>query len=102
MTDLISRDKAVAAVLGTSIEYQLIYGKKEPKEGFVRSLIKSIANIPQEETERKHGKWIFQRNYTWACSECGMNPTKGMGYVQSKDELFDFCPNCGARMDKDD
>ena len=51
MSDLISRDKAVAAVLATSIEYQLIYGKKEPKEGFVRSLIKSIANIPQEETE---------------------------------------------------
>lgn len=51
MSDLISRDKAVAAVLGTSIEYQLIYGKKEPKEGFVRSLIKTIANIPQEEPE---------------------------------------------------
>ena len=51
MSDLISRDKAVATVLGASIEYQLIYGKKEPKEGFVRSLIKSLANIPQEEPE---------------------------------------------------
>jgi len=51
MNDLISRDKAVAAVLATSMEYQLIYGKKEPKEGFVRSLIKSLASIPQEEPE---------------------------------------------------
>lgn len=49
MSDPISRDEAVAAVLGTAIEYQLIYGKKEPKEGFVRSLIKRIANIPPQE-----------------------------------------------------
>ena len=49
MSDLISRDEAVATVLGISIEYQLIYGKKEPKDGFVRSLIKRIANIPPQE-----------------------------------------------------
>ena len=24
----------------------------------------------------------------------------GTGYVQSKDELFEFCPHCGARMEE--
>jgi len=86
MSDLISRDKAVAAVLGTSIEYQLIYGKKEPKDGFVRSLIKSIANIPQEETERKRGKWMGT-----VCSECGAS----ISFYYA----CDYCPCCGARMD---
>ena len=98
MSDPISRDKAVAAVLATSMEYQLIYGKKEPKEGFVRSLIKSIANIPQEETERKHGKWIphedeYGEHYGDDCSECGE------WYVMPFGKL-NYCPGCGARMDE--
>ena len=50
----------------------------------------------------RHGKWIYTRHYTWECSECKKNPTSGMGYVQRKDGLFGFCPNCGARMDEDD
>lgn len=97
MSDFISRDKAIATVLGTSIEYQLIYGKKEPKEGFVRSLIKGIANIPQEETERKHGKWIKDGHHI-QCDSCGMQmcDTDREGDAIPKE----FCPNCGVRMDK--
>ncbi len=46
----------------------------------------------------KKGKWIYTRYYTWECSECKKNPTLGTGYVQNKDELFEFCPHCGADM----
>ena len=88
MSDLISRQAAIDIVEFECGEWI----------GLARTIIKSLANIPQEETERKHGKWIFQRNYTWACSECGTNPTEGMGYVQCKEELFEYCPNCGAYM----
>ncbi len=45
----------------------------------------------------KEGEWIWE-NYCWHCSVCGENPTRGMGYVQGKNELFRVCPNCGARM----
>lgn len=45
----------------------------------------------------KEGEWIWE-NYCWHCSVCGENPTRGMGYVQGKDELFRACPNCGAKM----
>lgn len=48
--------------------------------------------------ERKRGKW-YMENHTWFCDRCGKNPTRGMGYVQGRDELFNFCPNCGARME---
>lgn len=45
----------------------------------------------------KDGEWIWE-NYYWHCSVCGENPTRGIGYVQGKSELFRVCPNCGARM----
>ena len=104
MSDLISRDEAVNAVLATSIEYQLIYGKKEPKEGFVRSLIKSIANIPQEETERKHGHWIIETSDvmnidTYKCSECG-HQFRWI-YDRVFPPVFNYCKNCGAKMELD-
>ena len=47
--------------------------------------------------ERKKGKWIWD-GIVWKCSECGGNPTKGMGYVQGRVELYAFCPNCGSDM----
>lgn len=47
----------------------------------------------------KHGHWIA-KNYAWHCSECGMNPTVGMGYIQRHDELFAYCPNCGSKMNE--
>lgn len=60
------------------------------------TVIETLKRLPC--AEPKHGKWILQRNYTWACSECGTNPTEGMGYVQRKEELFEFCPHCSADM----
>ena len=56
-----------------------------------------VSMLPSAET--KKGQWIFTRYYVWECSECGKNPTKGMGYVQRKSELFRYCPNCGAEME---
>ena len=53
--------------------------------------------LPSAQQERKKGKWIF-KYCVWFCSECGDSPTKGMGYVQGHDELYDFCPHCGADM----
>jgi len=49
--------------------------------------------------EPKKGRWIFTRYYVWECSVCGKNPTKGMGYVQRKSELFRYCPCCGSKME---
>ena len=54
-----------------------------------------IKALPSAESERKTGKWIH-KHCVWFCSKCGENPTKGMGYVQGHDELYDFCPKCGS------
>ena len=51
----------------------------------------------------RHGKWIDEGYYAdntnikaWHCSECNWHM---LGY---EDELFRYCPTCGARMVKDD
>lgn len=46
-----------------------------------------------------HGRWIFNRYHTWECGNCGFHPFKG--YIP-KEPNFNFCPNCGCRMDGGD
>ena len=42
----------------------------------------------------KHGKWLICTDgYYPYCSECGNEPTRG--------EMTKYCPECGARMDKE-
>ena len=50
----------------------------------------------------KHGYWVWTRNYTWHCSECG-GLIATPGYMPTKDELpkrYRFCSQCGAKMDE--
>ena len=42
----------------------------------------------------KHGKWTHYKD-EHTCSKCGETVTGGW------DEDYDYCPNCGARMDKE-
>lgn len=70
-----------------------------------------IDNAPTIDTEPvKHGKWEEKETYLnegdceiteWQsarCSKCGKYHTTP--YMYSFDN-FNFCPNCGAKMDKD-
>lgn len=47
-----------------------------------------------------HGRWEHTHTSEsyfiecWRCSECGFDDTELFG--------FNFCPNCGAKMDKED
>lgn len=56
----------------------------------------------------KHGHWIYDKLYCkWKCSVCGRSPSNnkdgsGNGYVQRCDELWDYCPHCGAKMDEEE
>lgn len=47
--------------------------------------------------EPKHGNWIkkpYLLGTSWFCNLCGSN--YGMPH-----ETFNYCPNCGARMEED-
>ena len=86
MTDLISRQDAIDIVEFECGEWI----------GLARTIIKSLENIPQEETERKRGKWIphedeYGEHDGDDCSECGER------YVMAFGKL-NYCPSCGADM----
>lgn len=84
MKDYIKRTEAINAIR----QYQYPYG--------VEFL---IANIPAADVvEVRHGRWEmapYNGVYDIRCSACGYCP--GIRFYSSN-----YCPECGARMDKED
>ena len=90
------------------------YGKTAFDEGYAMGLAKGeeiadkrwqaeVAELKRVNMEifedlPKRGEWLTTKYHTWECSVCGKNPTTGMGYVQTRKALYNYCPNCGAKM----
>lgn len=51
-----------------------------------------VKNTPTEDPV-KHGHWISNEApfHTWKCSECRISVNR---------TRYDYCPNCGCRMDE--
>jgi rRNA maturation protein Nop10 len=86
-------------------------------------LVEGVGDIPvitKEEIDKmptvddvpvpvRHGKWIIRDNpgtgwYRVTCSECGEDVTSTapcIGFFPNAKVTWDFCPNCGARMDEE-
>jgi hypothetical protein len=62
-------------------------------------LIGLLDKAPTEDVQKvKHGKWIWKElygevGYMLVCSNCEES--------EGARERFDYCPNCGAKMDGD-
>ena len=73
--------------------------QKEERQEFVNLL----ENAPTAEVvEVRHGRWILEREpdgtpYCFHCSVCD-DDFRYIGIMAATD----YCPNCGARMDKED
>lgn len=72
--------------------------------------IRIIKSIPSADVQPvKHGEWIIQDNpgtgwYRVTCSECGEDVTSTapcIGFFPSAKVTWNYCPDCGARMDGD-
>ena len=62
-----------------------------------REMIDLIADQPTIEAEPvKHGRWVHDINNLYGCSECMERET------MSPKKLKPYCPNCGAKMDKEE
>lgn len=83
---LISRQAAIDAVSGGMCS------------GWDCDVIDKLKAVSSTESESETGTWIW-KHCVWWCSECGKNPTKGTGYAQGTEELFDYCPHCGKKME---
>ena len=69
----------------------------EHYSALINSLILKEPTVDAEPI--RHGKWIDEGYYAdyanicaWHCSECNWHM---LGY---SDDLFDYCPSCGAKM----
>ena len=79
------------------------------QEGFDHGLDKAqreILDAPVADVvEVRHGKWIQPHwknsNYCCNCSECG-GEAMHADYQWDKNGIYPICPNCGAKMDKED
>lgn len=59
-----------------------------------QALCEALNNVPIEDVvQRKYGKWIELTKCSYACSKCNI-----ICYTRKP---FNYCPNCGAKMDKD-
>ena len=64
-------------------------------------LAECFEEIEAELAEVKHGKWIYvDGDLDWAdckCSECGYTDL----FEDCTESFYNFCPECGAKMDKE-
>ena len=44
----------------------------------------------------KHGKWVNIFDNTWECTNC----ERCEQFAYNIESTSDYCPNCGAKMDK--
>lgn len=62
-------------------------------DGFKQAFCALVNGEPTIEPERKKGKWNWI-SFNIECSECGFMPN-----FDSTEPLYNFCPNCGAKME---
>ena len=94
--DTISRQATIDAVNNA-------FDRETLLTGFVRSIaVRAIRDMPSVQPEPKEGEWIPDNNNEYemrfvcsCCKESEVVPT--IGFIKYK-PLWDFCPNCGARM----
>lgn len=73
----------------------------------VRATVEKQPTIDAEPV--RHGKWIIRDNpgtgwYRVTCSECGEDVTSTapcIGFFPNAKVTWNYCPECGARMDEE-
>ena len=96
MGDYISREVVINRLLKIIESYQNYVSNVRPD--VVRHCINVVDSIPAADVrENKRGKWLSCKPYNpefngYECSECG---------AKYQDlSPYNFCPNCGARMEE--
>ena len=102
MNDLISRRAAIDAIDGLPNcpnGYSDTYDKA--------CIIGVLEELPSAQPEREKGKWIYGEDEYgidgYRCDKCGFFvPWDYAHTFINYIEDYNFCPNCGARMEEDD
>ena len=72
----------------------LNYPGSNGEEKSVHAWNRRVGELPTVDVQEiKHGEWR-EHNKIYICSQCGYS-FENEGYIA----FFNYCPNCGARMD---
>ena len=64
---------------------------------FLRNVVQGV---PAEDAELvRHGHWRITENGFFRCSQCNYFTTKAGTQNGDYFSFWDYCPNCGAKMD---
>lgn len=95
MADLIRRSDAVISIENSGLDEYC----REKLEEYLIGRINALPAV--DAVEVRHGEWIPKNSDgSWrvdTCSEC----KKDTHYVRYA-PAYTYCPNCGARMDRED
>lgn len=106
MSDLIDRKAAIEVIEEYSDRLQMVNWQENPgvpyKAHALNWCVNTIRDLPSAEPERKTGHWIitegeYMHSRKYRCSECG-HQFRWI-YDQVFPPVFNYCKNCGARMD---
>lgn len=94
MAEYINREAAIRALLNDAPE-QVSYSREDAADCIRYMDAADVAPVV-------HGRWIYIRKYgEYECSVCHGIDTDCSDYYSSHVVTEqDYCPNCGARMDK--
>lgn len=107
---LIDANEAIKAILYVR-DNDLHHGyPRSFEQGAIRKALRCIEETPAIEAEPvRHGEWIDRyggkyANHLWECSECKEKAlwrfeVDALGKEIVVQDLSDFCPGCGAKMD---
>lgn len=94
MADYIEKEAAKEAILSWAvcINHPELLSKEDAMH--------CIDNLPAADVAPvRHGRWAYGEDVDIQCSICGHDAYTEGDYRQVK---TNYCPNCGARMDKED
>ena len=107
MSDLIRREDAIEAIEDITWYHQnsnreMVSGANDAEhQGWYKSqdIYAALESLPSADAVQ--GEWIpFDRTYgrsIWVCSACD-NGTYVPCDASTQKPIYDYCPNCGARM----
>lgn len=103
MSDYIEREAALAYPIRKDK-----CDRKHANEHFIfgiESVIEFVENLPTADVAPvRHGRWMTTDAYPHHlyCSVCYKTYAKNAKWVNELDLPTNYCPNCGARMGKED
>lgn len=100
MVEYIEREKAIRAVCEV-MQSPLHMLALQTMAGVLQAVCREkIDAIPAADLQPvRHGRWVKTIGENGVTSACRCNLC---GFEDNRYSLFNYCPNCGARMDKED